>query len=60
MTGKKINRVEEILMKRDGMTQEEARNLRLECAEALENGDHEAIHDLLELEDDYVFDVLGY
>ena len=55
-----MNRVEEILMQRDGMTQEEARNLRLECADALESGDAEAIHDLLELEDDYIFDVMGW
>ena len=55
-----MNRVEEILMKRDGMTQQEAQDLRLECAEALENGDHEAIMDYLVLEDDYIFDVLGY
>ena len=57
---KKINRVEQILMERDGMTQEEAQALRLECAEALENGDNEAIMDYLMLEDDYIFDVLGY
>jgi len=55
-----MNRVEEILMKRDGMTQEEAHALRLECADALENGDNEAIMDYLMLEDDYIFDVLGY
>lgn len=57
---KKINRVEEILMKRDGLSREEARALRLECAEALENGDHEAIMYYLGLEDDYIFDVIGY
>ena len=55
-----MNRVEEILMNRDGMTQEEAHALRLECAEALENGDYEAIQEYLELEDDYIYDVLGY
>ena len=55
-----MNRVEEILMKRDGMTQKEAEELRLECAKALENGDYEAIQCYLELEDDYIFDVLGY
>lgn len=60
MKENKLNRVEEILMQRDGMTQEEARNLRLECADALESGDAEAIHDLLELEDDYIFDVMGW
>jgi len=56
----KINKVDEILMKRDGMTQKEAQQLRLECAEALENGDNEAIMYYLGLEDDYIFDVLGY
>ena len=57
---KPINKVEEILMKRDGLTQKEAHELRLECAEALASGDYEAIQDYLGLEDDYVFDVLGY
>ena len=56
----KINKVEEILMKRDGMTQQEACDLRLECARALEEGDNEAIMYYLGLEDDYIMDVLGY
>lgn len=54
----KINKVEEILMKRDGLSKKEAHELRLECAKALENGDYEAIADYLGLEDDYIFDVL--
>jgi len=57
---KKINRVEEILMKRDGLSQEEAHDLRIECAEALERGDEEALAEYLGLEDDYILDVLGY
>lgn len=57
---KKINEVERILMERDGITQEEARELRLQCADALERGDGEAIQYYLGLEDDYIFDVLGY
>jgi len=56
----KINRVEKILMDRDGLSQKEARELRLECCEALESGDTEAIMDYLGLEDDYIFDVLGF
>lgn len=54
-----MNKVEKILMQRDGLTEEEAREARLEAAEALENGDYEAINDYLGLEDDYIFDVLG-
>ena len=57
---KKINEVERILMERDGVSQEEAHRLRLECAEALEHGDGEAIQYYLGLEDDYIFDVMGY
>jgi len=59
-TTKKINKVEEILMRRDGMSRKEAHELRLECAEALEEGNYEAIAEYLGLEDDYIFDVLGY
>lgn len=55
-----MNKVTEILMKRDGLTKKEAEDLRLECAEALENGNTEAIAYYLGLEDDYIFDVLGY
>lgn len=55
-----MNRVEEILMKRDGLSQEEARELRLECLDALESGDNEAIMEYLGLEDDYILDVMGY
>lgn len=56
----KINPVVEILMRRDGMTKKEAEDLLAECREALESGDCEAIQDYLGLEDDYIFDVLGY
>lgn len=60
--GKKteINPVVAILMRRDGMTKKEAEDLLDECRKALENGDYEAIQDYLGLEDDYIFDVLGY
>ncbi len=56
----KINKVEQILMERDGITQKEAHKLRLECANALEHGDAGAIEYYLGLEDDYIFDVMGY
>ena len=55
-----MNEVVRILMNRDGMTKNEAEELIEECREALENGDYEAIQDYLGLEDDYIFDVLGY
>lgn len=55
-----MNKVTKILMDRDGMTFEEAEMLRQDCANALENGDYNAIEDYLGLEDDYVLDVLGY
>ena len=55
------NKVEEILMRRDGLSEKEAHILRIECADALEAGNHEAIQEYLGLEDDYIFDVLeGY
>lgn len=55
-----MNRVVEILMRRDGMSKKEAEELVRECAEALEEGNNEAIQDYLGLEDDYIFDVMGY
>lgn len=55
-----MNRVTKILMERDGLTEAEAESLRLEASEALENGDYDAVNDILGLEDDYIFDVLGY
>ena len=53
-----VNNIVQILMRRDGNTEEEARKRILECREALENGDDEAIQDYLGLEDDYIFDIL--
>lgn len=49
-----------ILMKRDNIDREDAKDLINECVEELENGNHEAISDVLGLEGDYIFDVLGY
>lgn len=53
-----MNNIVQILMSRDGNTEEEARKRIFECREALENGDDEAIQDYLGLEDDYIFDIL--
>lgn len=53
-----MTRLEKILIKRDGLTLEEAREQIDECREALENGDYEAIQDYLGLEDDYIFDII--
>lgn len=47
-----------ILMERDGLTEEEAREQMAECREALNNGDWDAIEDYLGLEDDYIFDLI--
>lgn len=55
-----MNRVVKILMERDGLSKKEAQELVKECAEALEQGDSEAIQDYLGLEDDYIFDVMGW
>lgn len=48
-----------ILMDRDGVTHSEAMDMVLECREAMENGNYEALLDYLGLEDDYIFDLLG-
>lgn len=53
-----MNRVVEILMRRDGISQKSAEQLVEETREALLNGDYEAIADYLGLEDDYIFDIL--
>lgn len=54
----KITETERILMKRDGLTLEEAREQIEECREALLEGDFEAMADYLGLEDDYIFDLI--
>lgn len=48
----------EILMKRDGISREEAKEMIAECREAILEGDTYAIEDILGLEDDYIFDIL--
>lgn len=54
----KITKLERILMNRDGLTLEEAREQVEDCREALNNGDWDAIEDYLGLEDDYIFDII--
>ena len=56
----KTNVVENILMKRDGITRKEARREIEECREALLSGNYEAIQEYLGLEDDYIIDILDY
>ncbi len=63
-----INKVISILMKRDDMTLEDARDLvadvREQIEEAVADGDYEYAEDImlseLGLEMDYIFDILGY
>jgi hypothetical protein len=53
-----MNRVVKILMKRDGLTKEEAMELIEECREEIEMGNDYALEDVLGLEDDYLLDIL--
>jgi hypothetical protein len=53
-----MSEIMRILMERDGLTEEEAREQMNECREALWNGDTYAIEDYLGLEDDYIFDLI--
>lgn len=53
-----MNEVLRILMERDGLSEDEAREEMDECVDALCNGDFEAISDYLGLEDDYIFDLI--
>lgn len=55
---KKINPVVEILMRRDGLSREDAEREVAICREDLLNGNYEAIMDDLGLEDDYIVDIL--
>lgn len=63
---KKMNKVVKILMERDDMTEQEAKDLINECREdmqnAIESGDYEyaeaCMSDYLGLEPDYIFDIL--
>ena len=54
------NRVVQILMKRNGISEGDAKSLVLQTQQALMEGDYEAIQYYLGLEDDYIFDVLDF
>lgn len=51
-------KVIQILMERDGLTEKEAKEVIAECREALLAGDEYAMEAYLGLEDDYIFDIL--
>lgn len=53
-----MNRVIEILMKRDNMTEEDARELVEECREELYEGNEYACEEILGLEPDYILDII--
>lgn len=55
-----MNRVVKILMKRDKMSYEDAKEQVLLCKEALLEGDENAIMDYLCLEDDYMEEILNF
>ena len=49
-----MNKVVEILMRRDGLTEDEAKEEIKECLEELMNGNEYALEDILGLENDYL------
>ena len=53
-----MNKVIKILMKRDKMSYDDAKEQVIMCREALLSGDENAIMDYLALEDDYLEDIL--
>ena len=55
-----MDKVVKILIARDGLTEQEAKELIGECQDALLRGEEYAIEDYLGLEDDYIFDVMGW
>jgi len=52
------SKVVEILMRRDGISEEEALAEIEECLEELEMGNDYALEDVLGLEDDYLLDII--
>lgn len=52
------NAIIKILMERDGNTEKEAKMRILECIDALESGNDDAIAEYLGLEDDYIFGLI--
>lgn len=55
---KKRNKVVEILMNRDGLSEREAKERVEECRRALNDGEFDAMYYYLGLEDDYIFDII--
>lgn len=53
-----MNRVIKILMRRDKMSYDDAKDLVIQCQEALRSGNKNAVYDYLGLEEKYRFDVL--
>lgn len=53
-----MNKTMKILMERDGLTEDEAKDLMTECREELESGNYNAMAEILGLEDDYLFDII--
>jgi len=51
-----------ILMKRDNITETEAREMCIECTEAIQDGEdpEDAMQDILGLEPDYFVDLLEF
>lgn len=56
----KINKVVDILMRRDGISKGDAESLVLQTQDALIDGEYDAIQTYLGLEDDYIFDILDF
>lgn len=56
----KLNKVVDILMRRDGISKGDAESLVLQTQDALIEGDYDAIQTYLGLEDDYIFDILDF
>lgn len=56
----KVNKVVDILMRRDGISKGDAESLVLQTQDALIEGDYDAIQTYLGLEDDYIFDILDF
>lgn len=54
-----MNETMRILMERDGYTEEEAREQMAMAREEIESGNFSAMQEILGLEDDYVFDIIG-
>ena len=56
-----MNTVVKILMDRDGMTEEEAKDMVREAQERVSQGENpeEILHSEFGLEPDYIFDILG-